>query len=166
MHKKSFIKNLYQVISIVGVVLLLEIPIFAGYLYSLQYNADYGCVLLIISALIVCLYLGIGFYWIFQKVVIDKTGIKIMFFNKIIKQVHYDEVEKCKITNVMRNPSITIYVKNQGHINLEKRKKIIDSLNYYGIEIETWLYNNQIIYGTKHINSNIRIVWNFKNKEY
>ena len=136
MLEKKFFKNLYQTINWLGVILVLQIPLIAGYFDSLQFGENNGWLLLVISAIIVFLFFAIGFYWFFQKVVIDKNGITILFFNKIIKHIAYCEVEKCKITFVMRSPSITIYTINKKHINLDHRKKITESLRYYGIEME------------------------------
>ena len=62
MLKTKFFKNLYQTVSSLGVVVVLEIPIIAGFLYSLQLDENYGWILLIISAIIAFLYFGIVFY--------------------------------------------------------------------------------------------------------
>ena len=56
MFKNVFIKNFYQTISSLGVVVVLEIPIIVGFLYSLQSDENYGWILLIISAIIAFLY--------------------------------------------------------------------------------------------------------------
>ena len=52
MLKNKFFKNLYQTVSSLGVVAVLEIPIIVGFLYSLQSDENYGWILLIISSII------------------------------------------------------------------------------------------------------------------
>lgn len=134
--KIKIMKNLYQFLSTIPVVVIIDVCLLSCYFVNLSNLPNYGWIFLLTSLLIIFLYFIIGGYWIFQVVVIDKDGIRILIFNKTIKNVTFDKVEKCKYTNVARNPSITIYIENQRHINVDKRKKLINCLKYYGIDIE------------------------------
>ena len=133
--KIKVMKNLYQFISSFAAILMLDTPLLVGYFISLSSFPNYGWVLLLVALSIIILYFGVGIYWICQIVIIDDTGIKILFFNKVIKYVAFEDIKNCKFTNVMRNPSITIFLENKKHINLDQRKQITNCLKYYGIEI-------------------------------
>ena len=124
MLKTKFFKNLYQTVSSLGVVVVLEIPIIAGFLYSLQLDENYGWILLIISAIIAFLYFGIGFYWIFQKVIITNNSIRIIFLGKTIREYLWTDVANIKKSNHLRNPALKITLKNGNFLYLDDRKKI------------------------------------------
>ena len=124
MSKRVFFKNLYQVISSFCVVLVLEIPIFAGFLYSLQLSDNYGWALLIVCAIIICLYFIVGFYWIFQKGIISKDSIKIVFLGKTINEYLWDDVNSIEKSNYLKNPTLKINLQNGSFFYLDDRKKI------------------------------------------
>ena len=67
----------------------------------------------------------------FQKVLIDESGIKILFINKIIKQFEWKEIDTIEETNFMRNPAIKIKNFNGLEIHLDKRKSIIKVIEKY-----------------------------------
>ena len=93
MLKQKFYKNLFQTLSYFSVVMIFEITLFMGFIASLTYGQNLGWILLIISLVLIVLFFLIGFYWIFQMVSIDESGIKILFINKIIKQLEWKEIE-------------------------------------------------------------------------
>ena len=124
MLKNKFLKNLYQTVSSLGVVVVLEIPIIGGFLYSLQLDENYGWILLIISAIIAFLYFGIGFYWIFQKVIITNNSIRIIFLGRTISEYLWTDVANIKKSNHLRNPTLKITLKNGNFLYLDDRKKI------------------------------------------
>lgn len=124
MLKNVFFKNLYQTVSSLGVVVVLEIPIIGGFLYSLQLDENYGWILLIISAIIAFLYFGIGFYWIFQKVIITNNSIRIIFLGRTISEYLWTDVANIKKSNHLRNPTLKITLKNGNFLYLDDRKKI------------------------------------------
>lgn len=124
MLKKVFIKNFYQTISSLGVVVVLEIPIIVGFLYSLQSDEKYGWILLIVSAIIAFLYFGIGFYWIFQKIIITNNSIRIIFLGKTISEYLWTDVTDIKKSNHLKNPALKITLKNGNFLYLDDRKKI------------------------------------------
>ena len=123
MLKNKFLKNLYQTVSSLGVIVL-EIPIIGGFLYSLQLDENYGWILLIISAIIAFLYFGIGFYWIFQKVIITNNSIRIIFLGRTISEYLWTDVANIKKSNHLRNPTLKITLKNGNFLYLDDRKKI------------------------------------------
>ena len=131
MIKHKFYKNLFQTISYFSVIMLFEIILLAGFFTSLKYEKNFGWILLIIAVSLIALFFLIGFYWIFQKVTIDENGIKIIFINKIIKQLEWKEIDVIEETNIMRNPAIRIISLSGTEIHLDKRKKIIKVIEIY-----------------------------------
>ena len=129
--KQKFYKNLFQTLSYFSVVMIFEITLFMGFIASLTYGQNLGWILLIISLVLIGLFFLIGFYWIFQMVSIDESGIKILFINKIIKQLEWKEIEIIEEANIMRNPAIRIKAFNGTEIHLDKRKKIIKLIEKY-----------------------------------
>ena len=77
------------------------------------------------------LYFLIGFYWIFQKVIIDDNGIRIILINKIIKECEWYEIDIMEEANIMKNPAIRIKNIDGTEIHLDKRKSIIQALEKY-----------------------------------
>ena len=131
MLKHKFYKNLFQTISYFAVIMVFEILLLVGFFASLSYRQNFGWILLIISLSLIALFFLIGFYWIFQKVSIDESGIKIYFMNKIVKQLKWEEIDIIEEANIMRNPAIRIKALNGTQIHLDKRKKIIKVIEIY-----------------------------------
>ena len=129
--KQKFYKNLFQTLSYFSIVMIFEITLFMGFIASLTYGQNLGWILLIISLVLIVLFFLIGFYWIFQMVSIDESGIKIIFINKIIKQLEWKEIEIIEEANIMRNPAIRIKTFNGTEIHLDKRKNIIKLIEKY-----------------------------------
>ena len=133
MSAKLF-KNLFQTISAFISVAFIDVVLLVGYIYSLfQEQPNYGWIILIIIGALPLLFVIIGFYWIFQKVIIDENGVRVMFMNTLLHCYHYYEIEKYEYSNVMRNPSITIIMKDGKRLNIDRRKKAIDCLNFYKV---------------------------------
>ena len=124
MLKNKFFKNLYQTVSCLGAVVVLEIPIIAGYINSLQYDENYGWIQLIIALIIAFLYFGIGFYWIFQKVIITENSIMIVFLGRTIREYLWTDVANIEKSNHLRNPTLKITLQNGNFLYLDDRKKI------------------------------------------
>ena len=131
MLKHKFYKNLFQTISYFAVIMVFEILLLVGFFVSLSYGQNFGWILLIISLSLIVLFFLIGFYWIFQKVSIDESGIKIYFMNKIVKQLKWEKIDIIEEANIMRNPAIRIKALNGTQIHLDKRKKIIKVIEIY-----------------------------------
>lgn len=131
MLKHKFYKNLFQTISYFSIIMIFEIFLLMGFFASLSYEHNFGWILLIISLSLIVLFFLIGFYWIFQMVYIDESGIKIIFINKIIKQLKWNEIDSIEETNIMRNPAIRIKTYNETEIHLDKRKIIIEIIEKY-----------------------------------
>ncbi len=136
MKKNKFFKNLFQSISYFSVVLIFVFFLIFGYIVSLKYENNSGWILLIIAILLVILFFIIGFYWIFQKVIISETGIKICFLKKIIKQCCWEEITSIKDASIMRNPSLKIKLYDGSEIHLDKRKSIILAIETYSTKRE------------------------------
>ncbi len=120
--KNKFIKNLYQVISLIIAFLFVYVIFVISIIIS---NYQYKIlVLLSLLLLFILMFIIFGAYFIFQIVIINETGIYITLFNKTIKMVLWDEIEGITENNFMNNPIYMIVLKNQKIIRLDKRKKI------------------------------------------
>lgn len=131
MLKHKFYKNLFQTISYFAVIMFLDIFLLIGYFESLSCRPNYGWILLIISISLIVLFFLIGFYWIFQIVSIDESGIKILFNSRIIKQLKWEEIDTIEETNIMRNPVLRIKAFDGSEIHLDNRKQIVKAIETY-----------------------------------
>ena len=131
MLKQKFFKNLFQSLSALGGILIVYIPCIFGYIESIKYESDLGWIMLVAPLSLFILYFLIGFYWIFQKVIIDDNGIRIILINKIIKECKWYEIDIIEEANIMKNPAIRIKNIDGTEIHLDKRKSIIQALEKY-----------------------------------
>ena len=131
MLKNKFYKNLFQSLSVLGGILIVCIPCIFGYIESIKYGSDLGWIMLVAPLSLFILYFLIGFYWIFQKVIIDDNGIRIILINKIIKECKWYEIDIIEEANIMKNPAIRIKNIDGTEIHLDKRKSIIQALEKY-----------------------------------
>lgn len=131
MLKNKFYKNLFQSLSALGGILIVYIPCIFGYIESIKYESDFGWILLVAPLSLFILYFLIGLYWIFQKVIIDDTGVRIVLINKIIKERKWYEIDVIEEANIMKNPAIRIKNIDGTEIHLDKRKSIIQALENY-----------------------------------
>ena len=131
MLKNKFYKNLFQSLSALGGILIVYIPCIFGYIESIKYESDLGWLMLVAPLSLFILYFLIGFYWIFQKVIIDDNGIRIILINKIIKECKWYEIDIIEEANIMKNPAIRIKNIDGTEIHLDKRKSIIQALEKY-----------------------------------
>lgn len=135
MLKQKFYKNLFQTISYFSVIMVFEIFLLIGFFFSLSYEHNFGWILLVISLLLIVLFFLIGFYWIFQKVIIDEKGIRIVLIHKIIKDYKWKEIYTVEEANIMRNPAIRIKLIDGSEIHLDRRKRIIEVIKKYSKNI-------------------------------
>lgn len=131
MLKNKFYKNLFQSLSALGGILIVYIPCIFGYIESIKHESDLGWIMLVAPLSLFILYFLIGFYWIFQKVIIDDNGIRIILINKIIKECKWHEIDIIEEANIMKNPAIRIKNIDGTEIHLDKRKSIIQALEKY-----------------------------------
>ena len=131
MLKQKFFKNLFQSLSTLGGILIIYIPCIFGYIESIKYGSDLGWIMLVAPLSLFILYFLIGFYWIFQKVIIDDNGIRIILINKIIKECKWYEIDIIEEANIMKNPAIRIKLTDGAEIHLDKRKSIIKAIEIY-----------------------------------
>ena len=131
MLKNKFYKNLFQSLSALGGILIVYIPCIFGYIESIKYESDLGWIMLVAPLSLFILYFLIGFYWIFQKVIIDDNGIRIILINKTIKECKWYEIDIIEEANIMKNPAIRIKNIDGTEIHLDKRKSIIQALEKY-----------------------------------
>ena len=131
MIKNKFYKNLFKSLSALGGILIVYIPCIFGYIESIKYESDLGWIMLVAPLSLFILYFLIGFYWIFQKVIIDDNGIRIILINKIIKECKWCQIDIIEEANIMKNPAIKIKLIDGSEIHLDKRKSIIQALEKY-----------------------------------
>lgn len=104
------------------------IPCIFGYIESLKHGSDLGWILLVSPLSLIVLFFLIGFYWIFQKVIIDEMGIKIILLHKIIKESKWKKIDAIEEANIMKNPTIRIKLIDGSKIHLDKRKSIMKAI--------------------------------------
>ncbi|MDE7105617.1 MAG: hypothetical protein K2O22_00450 [Anaeroplasmataceae bacterium] len=135
MPRKKFIKNLYQILcaAIPSIVILVLVWII---IIITTKGIKYQDRVIILSIIGGTIFLGliIGCYWMFQTIVIDENGIQVKFLKKILRKVKWDEVEDIICSWTMRSPIYRIKVKESNDLNLDRRKKIKNSIMFYGDE--------------------------------
>ena len=131
MLKHKFYKNLFQTISYFSVIMIFEIFLLIGFFASLSYEQNFGWILLLVSLSLIALFFLIGFYWIFQMVYIDESGIKILFKSRIVKQLKWEEIDTIGEASIMRNPALKIKAFDGTEIHLDKRKQIVKAIEIY-----------------------------------
>ena len=134
MIKNKVFKNLYQSISIGASVAVLILAMLVGFFTSLKYDSNNGWILLAFCVIVTFLFFAIGFYWIFQIVIIDRQGIKVIIMEKVIRNVPWDDVADIQVKTVMRNPAYVLTVRDNKNLNLDKRKVIKTAISVYGNE--------------------------------
>jgi len=132
--KNTFWKNLFLSLSSLGMIALFEL-IISGILFI--------CPILEIKLIIAISMMGgliaffaIGFYWIFQTVVIDELGICTKLFVKRIRNISWEKVESIEISNRFRSPEIKINIKDEKPLYLDQRKAIVSLINRYKPNID------------------------------
>lgn len=132
---KKIVKNLFQNVSFALSFMIIIAPTVAMFFMKRSVNPTKNDIIYpLLIALLVVLYFGIGFYWIFQTVEISADGIEIALLKKSIKKYKWEEITDIKRSNIMRNPAITITFTGGDVLNLDYRKKIISALHYSGTD--------------------------------
>ena len=133
MVQNRFYKNVYQSLSWGGLAAVLIFFLLLGYFESLTYSQPGNSwLLLVFSAGIILLFFVMGFYWIFQVIEIDQYAIRVKIVRKTIRTIPWDEVVVIEESTVMKNPAYVVRVRDQIDLNLDKRKKILKAIRFYG----------------------------------
>ena len=133
MIKNRFVKNLYQITSFAASELVILIPILAIYFLMLDNNAvDKSAWMLYVVIVLVLLFFIVGFYWIFQIVEINSSGIVVKLFNRVIRSIRWEDVEDIRYANHFRNPVYNIIIKENKILYLDYRKKIKNAIIFWG----------------------------------
>jgi hypothetical protein len=133
MIKNRFVKNLYQITSFAASELVILIPILAIYFLMLDSNAvDKSAWMLYVVIVLVLLFFIVGFYWIFQIVEINSSGIVVKLFNRVIRSIRWEDVEDIRYANHFRNPVYNIIIKENKILYLDYRKKIKNAIICWG----------------------------------
>ena len=135
MVKNKFYKNLYQSISCFATLLIFVFFLLLGFCISLQYENNHGWILLLTAVSLIVMFFIVGFYWMFQKVEVCNTGIKITLFRTVIRDVKWEDVVEITAVSLMRNPAFSIKIKGAPALHLDDRNKIRRALLCFGNEI-------------------------------
>ena len=141
--KIKMLKNLYQFLCSFFAIVFLSILFMCSRCFAIILK-ELNCYWLdvYISLIMILLFFLVGWFWIFQIVTIDESGIKISIFNKILKKIKYTDIDYCFISNVARNPVISIKIKNDDKIvNIDDRKKARECLKFYNVVFLTDISN-------------------------
>ena len=77
------------------------------------------------------LYISLGCFWVFRKVVINNEGIEIFQFKKCIKKVDWDMILSIEKACHHRNPGLKNQLPNEEEIYLDDRKPIRQAIEFY-----------------------------------
>lgn len=127
--KQKFWKNLFQGLSTFGAVMVFEI-IGVFFLIASPPHNVLIVTILAMSGLFISFFI-IGFYWLFQKVEITETGIKILFLSKTLRHIEWEQIEHHQYSNRFKNHEIKIIVKDEKPLFLDYRKRILELLQLY-----------------------------------
>lgn len=134
--KYKFAKNLFQTLcNSLGLLFMCLVLTF----FCLIQKTESDVLILVAIAMIgpIVLYFAIGFYWIFQTVIIDEKGISVLFFKKTLTQFAWEDIVSIEKSNIYRNPIYKIVKSDGKELNLDKRKKIKNAIElYYKNEIK------------------------------
>lgn len=132
--EKKFFKNLFFTVCYVGVLLFLYVMMLI-FLWA-EIKDEYirnGAIFLISIAILgpIVLYFVLGFFWVFQTVVISETGIRLMILKKTKKEYKWESIEEIRESNDMRNPTYAIVNVDEEVMHLDRRKKIKRAIEEY-----------------------------------
>lgn len=135
---RHFLKNMQMGGTLVFMhILVLTVPFIRWYRdgeFSFELFLQFG---IIIPFILYLMYFGVGFYWVFQTVIINNEGIEIWLFKKCLKKYPWSSILRIQEYRYMRTPSLKITLGFDNEIYLEKRKSIVKTIKCYSdIKIE------------------------------
>ena len=129
MIENCFFKNLFQTICTFISAIMISFAFLLGFIdKSDSYKHMYWWLDLGIPILINLLFFILGSYIIFQKVIISKNGIKVVFLRKTIVNYSWDQIISIEKKHRFRNPVLEIKVISGKMLYLDRRKKIIRAI--------------------------------------
>ena len=130
--KNRFVKNMFQVLSCFASEIIIGIPILIVGFETGFRNRDANLFMVICIVFLIVLPFGIGSYWIFQNVVIDKNGISVYLFGRKVRYASWGSIEAIKRAGVMRNMCYVISILDEEKtLNLDYRKSIKKAMLFY-----------------------------------
>lgn len=90
-----------------------------------------GWISLVIAGSLIVLFFIVGFYWIFQKVIISEKGIKVLLLNRVLKECTWEEVGSIEKAVYWRFPAVRVKLTNGKEIHLDRRKCIERAIEHY-----------------------------------
>lgn len=133
--KNTFWKNLFDGLAVLGIVMMFEL---LGLLMLIYSNAPQHVISIIIFSMIgaLLLYFAVGFYFLFQIVVIDDFGIRVKFFSKTIRNIPWEKVESVEAYHPGRGTVLRVIVRGEVPLWLDWRKKIRNAIGAYRPKID------------------------------
>lgn len=131
--KNKFIKNLHQIIIFGLCEIIIILPLIGILILMYNYDVKYSLIgiIWIIIVLLIILYFLIGFYWIFQTVIVNDSGLTIKLFNKTLRNIKWENIQSIEYGSVMRHSALIIKLFDDKNINLDYRKPILNNIKNY-----------------------------------
>lgn len=124
--------NIETVIALVCVhILMLIVPLYRWFVdgkFPFIGFLQFG---IIAPLIIYFMCFGFLFFVVFQTVIINSYGIEICLFQKCIKKYSWNKISSIEETWFMGGPALKIISANDDEIYLEKRKVIIQAIEFY-----------------------------------
>ncbi|MGM9972325.1 MAG: hypothetical protein ACI35W_07940 [Anaeroplasmataceae bacterium] len=86
-YKNSYLNLVFILISVLYLLVILLV------LFCLKLDSKITIILIMGLLSPYIIYFSVGFYWVFQKIAIDKDGIKFYLFNKKLKELPWENIE-------------------------------------------------------------------------
>ena len=130
---KFFVYFISFWIVIFGSTIFLDLTFLSFYIYGVFNDASNFFCRVWLWAIFGCTawYFVVYFFLIFQIVIIDEEGIKIILIKKVIKKCKWEEVKTMYKINNGYQTKVAIELFNKTEIYLEHRKKIVKAIEYY-----------------------------------
>ena len=124
--------NIETAIALICVhILMLTVPLYRWFVdgkFPFMGFLQFG---IIAPLIIYFMYFGCLFFVVFQTVIINSHGIEICLFKKCIKKYSWNKISNIEETWFMGGPALKIIPVNDDEFHLEKRKAIIQAIEFY-----------------------------------
>ncbi len=134
--KNKFNRYYFLNMQMFGTLLFVHMLMISVPLICWPSNAEFSLVLffqicIILPLIPSLMYICLGCYWVFQKVIIYNDGIEIFWFKKCVKKVDWDVILSIEKTSHNKNQALKIELPNEEFIYLDNRKPIRRAIEFY-----------------------------------
>lgn len=123
--KNVFWKNMFNGLAAFGTIIIFELMCLLVIFYSEA--PKHMVILFMIGA--VLLYFAVGFYFLFQVVVIDDFGICVKILSKMIRNIPWEKVESVRTVSSGNGKVLRVIVRGEIPLTLDWRKKIMAAID-------------------------------------